>query len=66
MLVVALVSSVLTLGAVDYLTMRVQLKLAQRHLAEWQKSKRGDGRGDETIRLKKRPVPVHREPPVQR
>ena len=58
LLVVAMIASLVTLGATDYLTIRAQLKIAQRHLAEWQKVQMVDALVDANERLKGRPAPA--------
>ena len=58
MLVAVLVGVVVAFGLIDYLTVRGQLKVCQRNLAEWQKSKTVGDLVDTNERLRKRSAPA--------
>ena len=64
-LVAVLASSVITLGLADYLTIRAQLKVAQRHLAEWQKVQMVDALVEANQQFRKRAVPAAARKDVQ-
>ena len=58
LVVAVFVGGLLTLGAMEYLTVRAQLKVAQRHLAEWQKIQMVDALVEANLTLRKRTVPA--------
>ena len=65
LVVAVFVGGLLTLGAMEYLTVRAQLKVAQRHLAEWQKVKMVEALVDANERLKGRHIPAAARKDVQ-